>query len=42
MGGACGTYERRRRHIEFLFENLKQRGQLEYVGVDETIILDCK
>ena len=39
MGGACGTYGRKRRATGFLWGDLRERDHLENPGVDGRIIL---
>jgi hypothetical protein len=39
MGRACGTYGLKRNACRALAENLKVRGHLEDLGIDEKVIL---
>ena len=41
MGRACGTYEENKCKQDFVVVDLKERGQLECLGVDGGIILIC-
>jgi len=41
MGRACGTYLENKCKQDFVVVDLKERGQLESLGVDGGIILIC-
>jgi len=39
MGGSCSTHDRRKKHVELLFEDLKERDCLEDRSIDVEIKL---
>jgi hypothetical protein len=38
---ACGSWETEEVHRGFCWEDLRERDDLEYLGIDEKIILKC-